>query len=147
MSLRKACLAAFGIIGLVLSLLISRVLIEADYFKQIHPFNQDKCRTIDIPMAAEDLEIYLGKYLIGGQDDSITLYVLSGIEAAKSGGLIAWRLNDLENSRHSVRLENFPEGVRFQAHGLYLEKESHTLFVLNHAYKYGGERVEVFRLS
>ena len=30
---------------------------------------------------------------------------------------------------------------------MYLEKESHTLFVLNHAHKYGGERVEVFRLE
>ena len=48
---------------------------------------------------------------------------------------------------HPVPLVNFPVGVRFQAHGIYLEKESHTLFVLNHAYKYGGERVDVFRLT
>ena len=48
---------------------------------------------------------------------------------------------------HHVALEGFPDDVRFNAHGIYLEKESSTLYVLNHAYKHGGDRVEVFHIS
>ena len=144
---KKSCCVGLAILVFSLGLLVNHVLTKLDYSKKIESLNEDKCKTIDTPLAVEDLEIFKEKYLVGGLDDKVTLHELSGIEAAKNGGLIAWRLDDIENSQHLVRLVKFPEGVRFQAHGIYLEKESHTLFVLNHAYKYGGERVDVFRLS
>ena len=147
MCTKKSCCIGMAVVIMLLALLINTILTKGDYFKEIRLFNQEKCKTIDISLPVEDLEIFMEKYLIGGMNDNIQLFVLGGIETAKHGGLIAWRLDDIENSQQLVRIEKFPKEVRFQAHGIYLEKESHTLFVLNHASKYGGERVEVFRLS
>ena len=88
----------------------------------------------------------MDKYLVSALDDKVELHERSGIEKAQNGGLYAFRLDDVQHSGHHVRMENVPKNVRFQGHGIYLEKESHTLFAINHAYKYGGERVDVFRL-
>ena len=147
MCTKKYCWLFFVAASFLFALLLTFLLNKIDYFKHIHQLNQDKCKTIDLPLAVEDLEIFNHKYLLGGMGDLLTLNELKGIDAAKKGALVAWRLEDVDNSMHLVPLVNFPENVRFQAHGMYLEKESQTLFVLSHAYKYGGERVEVFRLS
>jgi hypothetical protein len=42
---------------------------------------------------------------------------------------------------------NFPAGVAFHPHGFGLFYDQDLLFVINHAYKDGGERVDVFHLE
>lgn len=44
-------------------------------------------------------------------------------------------------------MKDYPEGVAFHPHGFYYLKPAGMLFVVNHAYGKGGERVEVFKLE
>ena len=46
-----------------------------------------------------------------------------------------------------VRLEGFPKGVDFRPESLSYHRESRDLYVVNHAYGKGGERVDVFNLD
>ena len=41
----------------------------------------------------------------------------------------------------------FDNGIRFYPHGTYIDRESKLLYAINHAYKYGGERVEIFQMD
>lgn len=45
-----------------------------------------------------------------------------------------------------LELEGFPEGVAFRPHGMYYRRETKELFVVNHAYSQGGERIDVFKV-
>lgn len=38
----------------------------------------------------------------------------------------------------------FEEGIRFYPHGIFINRDNNLLYAINHAYKYGGERVEIF---
>ena len=40
---------------------------------------------------------------------------------------------------------NFPKEIAFHPHGIYIHQEKYV-FVVNHAYDKGGERVDLFKL-
>uniref|UniRef100_A0A6B2L869 SMP-30/Gluconolactonase/LRE-like region domain-containing protein n=1 Tax=Arcella intermedia TaxID=1963864 RepID=A0A6B2L869_9EUKA len=44
-------------------------------------------------------------------------------------------------------LTNFPKGVPFHPHGLSIDPSRSFLYVINHAFDKGGERVEVFKVT
>ena len=46
-----------------------------------------------------------------------------------------------------LELEGFPEGTAFRPHGMHYQRETGELFVINHAYSQGGERIDVFKVS
>lgn len=46
-----------------------------------------------------------------------------------------------------LELEGFPEGIAFRPHGMHFQRETGELFVINHAYSQGGERIDVFKVS
>ena len=48
---------------------------------------------------------------------------------------------------HTLPMGDFPSDVAFWSHGLALHRESLTLAVVNHAWKFGGERIEIFELA
>lgn len=52
---------------------------------------------------------------------------------------------------HPLSMEGFPSDVAFHPHGMYLRRTSADqpaeLYVVNHAYTHGGERVDVFRVD
>ena len=102
MCTKKSCCVIFSLTVFLLALLVADILTKVEYFKELKMLNEDKCRTVATPLAVEDLEIFKEKYLVGGLDDKVTLHELSGIDAAKNGGLIAWRLDDIDNSQHLV---------------------------------------------
>jgi len=46
-----------------------------------------------------------------------------------------------------LTIENWPEGIAFQPHGIDIHYESKTLYVISHAMGSGGERIEVFKVN
>jgi len=48
---------------------------------------------------------------------------------------------------HQLPLTGFPPDVAFHPHGIYLDRPTSKLYVVNHAYNRGGERIDVFLLS
>lgn len=47
-----------------------------------------------------------------------------------------------------MNINGFPSNIAFYPHGLHLWKHNSIdyIFAVNHAYIYGGERVEIFRI-
>lgn len=45
-----------------------------------------------------------------------------------------------------LALKGFPDDTAFHPHGMYNHPETAELFVVNHAYKMGGERIDVFKV-
>lgn len=46
-----------------------------------------------------------------------------------------------------LKIENFPYDVAFHPHGIFLDRENQQLYVVNHAYAKGGERIDIFNVD
>jgi len=114
-----------------------------------------QCFVLDTEPSAlncEDIVSYNQTTLITGESDFGTLYgdvLIDGDpEKAKPGNLI---VIDTSNApvltmRRLPRV-NFPAGVRFNPLGLYYLHEKQLLHAINHAYKSGGTRIDVFKIE
>lgn len=68
--------------------------------------------------------------------------------AAQPGAI--WVLKNMGTPQvtfEKVDMVGYPAGVAFHPHGLGLLDKEDLLFVINHAYSNGGERVDVFKLE
>ena len=83
-----------------------------------------------------------GNVAIGITSDYVDLEE-HGKDYIKKGGLVV--IDPKEQSVKALPITNFPEDVAFHPHGLFIF-ENLLLYVVNHAYEKGGERVEVFSL-
>mmetsp|Transcript_6795 Transcript_6795/g.6680 ORF Transcript_6795/g.6680 Transcript_6795/m.6680 type:complete len:346 (+) Transcript_6795:65-1102(+) len=115
-----------------------------DFFILPSYHNYEDCETIQTNGSLEDITFY-GNIAIGGEDDRIPLFIESfAASKRKEGRLLAI---DIESkSTYEIPIHNFPKEIGFHPHGLFLFKNE-TLYVINHAFNRGGERVEVFKLQ
>ena len=49
--------------------------------------------------------------------------------------------------QEKLEIEGWPEGIAFQPHGVDVIREENLLYVINHALKQGGERIEVLYIK
>lgn len=47
----------------------------------------------------------------------------------------------------ALELSGFPAGVAFHPHGIFFHRPSSCLYVVNHAYHRGGERIDIFNVA
>ena len=93
-----------------------------------------------------------------GEDRPGAMYVASGFNQKnnnsnnginKSSSSTIIRTEDFVANKLKVEklpIINYPEKINFHPHGIYIRKEDRTLYVVNHAYEKGGERIDVFRI-
>ena len=116
-----------------------------DLNRPVAELNSHNCRLLKGLIGAEDI-IKFGNYLIAPSDDRIKLWEHPDYLANKvsDGGLY---LIDPESEKiRKLELNGFPNTVAFHPHGMYFTK-TNLLYVINHAYNKGGERVEVFEID
>eukprot|EP01126_Amoeba_proteus_P004419 TRINITY_DN11478_c0_g1_i14.p1 TRINITY_DN11478_c0_g1~~TRINITY_DN11478_c0_g1_i14.p1 ORF type:complete len:400 (-),score=48.11 TRINITY_DN11478_c0_g1_i14:257-1456(-) len=119
--------------------------------------NRIKCTPLRGPLGAEDL-IRWGDYVLTSNLDSLPLWnwpgttdpTVSSADSTPQGTI--WVIGGLNSSRPEIypaTLIDFPKQLALHPHGLGIWKdhEGDRLFVVNHAYSNGGERVDVFELS
>ena len=108
--------------------------------------NSDKCRKYKGIIGAEDV-IKFGKFLVAPSDDRLKLWEDPNFTTLQvpNGGL--YLINPETEQIRKLELKGFPyaAGVVFHPHGMYFTNG--FLYVINHAYSRGGERVEVFTLD
>jgi len=101
--------------------------------------------------AVEDLGAWTDDILILSSDQyRLDTYIIfpenmNEIIETRSGGL--WALNTITSEFKRLVLKKFPEGIAFFPHGIHVIPERGELFVINHAWSRGGERVEVFSVQ
>jgi len=81
-----------------------------------------------------------------GEDRPGAIYVASGFQKGQNAkSTKEFVANDLKIEE--LPIVNYPEGVDFHPHGMNILKEDRTLYVINHAYENGGERIDVFGIA
>ena len=112
-----------------------------DFDKPLDLFNHETCKTISDFPGVEDIQM-LGDLAIGTTSDFVVLDKESNSKV-KKGGLVL--IDPKKQSVESLEIKGFPEEVEFHPHGIFIW-ENLNLYVINHADKNGGERVEVFSI-
>lgn len=127
-----------------ISYLVYQTVIDLDIYKEFAVHSDSNCIRIALPSAPEDF-VTFGKFLISGIDDRDTLWgTETGVALADDGGLVA--IDPIAQTYSNITLTNFPAHTAFHPHGLYLYDEN-ILYVINHAYRKGGERIDIFQLT
>lgn len=136
----------------VLSTVIGRFLQVSEVLKVVDLYGPTDCIQLASFQAPEDVQVIPGtRYLLMGVDDRVAMWATpgKGPNDAPKGGIAALKLPENRTGKPEVsmvEIENWPEEVDFHPHGLYIRGAS-TLYVINHAYAKGGERVEVMDIS
>jgi hypothetical protein len=105
--------------------------------------NSSKCIHINGSSAVEDF-VEFGDYLLGSADNRAALLKEnSDSNKVENGYIILFNPKTLEITK--LQIENFPSNIAFHPHGMSILKNS--LYVINHAYRKGSERVEVIQIT
>mmetsp|Transcript_21612 Transcript_21612/g.28755 ORF Transcript_21612/g.28755 Transcript_21612/m.28755 type:complete len:396 (-) Transcript_21612:166-1353(-) len=122
-----------------------------DYFEEIYSYHDEECIKIMSIGASEDHNKFNDNSIImtqwkvtdyvPGEDRPGAMYVASGfLNSKKNQSTEEFVAKDLKIKE--LPIVNYPENVDFHPHGSYiLDRE---LYVINHAYDKGGERIDVF---
>ena len=150
----KLLLAFFGFFGTMFTIsTIATFLLSIDFFKKFVVYNDDGCFRDSSFGSSEDQTRFNNNSIImtewetlkyqPGEDRPGAMYVASGFrysDTTQSGKEFAEKHLTIEK----LPLVGFPEGVDFHPHGMSIHKPDNTLYVVNHAFENGGERIEVF---
>lgn len=133
-----------GFFAALLSFFTYQLLDKFDILTKHYNINDSECELFETPLGPEDFVLY-EDFIISGVDDRVALFMKPNATlTAPDGQLIAI---DTHTGKYTpLQLTNFPsKEFAFHPHGLYNIKE--TLYVLNHAWHRGGERIEKFIIS
>lgn len=147
----------FSLFILGISYLIFNFVRVTDIFKKFEPdvMNSEKCIVVKGALGIEDIVKYKNNFLIGGSSDRGRLWLVPIFKTNIPDGKLIYvkikndeknkiQINDLKIK--NMHMKNFPKDIGFHPHGIYLHREK-FLYVINHAYDRGGERVEVFEIK
>lgn len=137
----KTRLLMYAIVGL--AYFLYKVVSNLELFKSFEAIKLRGCQVIPAPHGGEDIVVFADTLIFSG-DDRIKMESPDfQLPNTPNGQLFALREGD--NAVYEVVRINFPAGVAFHPHGMYLNGA--RLYVINHAYSKGGERVDIFELS
>jgi len=140
-----------GVLLAGLSIGVYRLHALTDVFRTTEFFGPVKCVKMPASRAPGDVSfIPNSRVALMSGDDLQDLWLLPAKGLAKpSNGLITAVRLPLDMASfptiYPVTLKDFPETVAFHPHGLYIQGEE--LYVVNHAFKKDGGRIEVFRIE
>ena len=117
-----------------------------EFFKKLENFNNKNCKVVRGGEGLEDFAQYDERHLIGISNDNLKLWELEqfGITKTENGKIFVFDILTETLKFHSIK--GFPEEIAFHPHGIFLYKQT-FLYVINHAYKNGGERIEVIKIQ
>lgn len=117
-----------------------------ELFKKLDNKNNNDCKVIRGGHGLEDFAQYDEQYLIGISHENLKLWELEqyGINKTDNGKVFVFDIQTENLQLHQIK--GFPSDIAFHPHGIYLYKQA-FLYVINHAYKYGGERIEVIKIQ
>ena len=143
------CLVFISIVIVCIALLYWRMYSVLQLDKGFKELNAEGCTLLSGIIGAEDSAQISSDVIIFSSDDRMKLWESPGIaKDVPNGGLFVLYSNNNELRTSQLLLNDFPNHVKFHPHGIYLLKEDEKmmLYVVNHAYSDGGERVDVFEV-
>ena len=131
---------------LLISYIIYNIIDILEIRKIITFSNNENCKIIRGAIGVEDFARYDDNFFIGISNDNLKLWELReyGFKNTKNGTIITY---DIESEKFQhYKIFGFPENISFHPHGIYLYKNN-FLYIINHAYSKGGERIEVIKIK
>ena len=147
----KVLLLWIGVLAAILSFGVYRLLVASDMLRKTELFGPVKCVKMPASRAPADVSLIPNSRvaLISCEDQQdLWFNPAKGPDNTPNGLITAVKLPmDMGSfpTIYPVMPKGFPEKVAFHPHGLYVFGEE--LYVINHAFKKGGERVEVFKIE
>lgn len=129
---------------IVPTLLACYLIFKVDMFKSSLPFIRERnCKASPFPaVGAQDIAQINDKSAIVSHSDFVRLLFKRG-GAVLAGGLFVVKEEEGKVLKMKVGLAGFPEGVKFNPHGIHFHEG--RLFVVNHSnVSGGGDRIEIF---
>ena len=122
-----------------------------DYFKEVKPYDEGCVHISGVPGAEDQSKWNDGVILMSSAkrfnvereltDEHIeegAIFVYSGLKAQQN-------MSEVKNlPLKKLPIKGWPEGISFQPHGIYVDREFSMLYAISHALFAGGERIEVF---
>lgn len=136
----------FVALSLLLSYMIYNILEQFEVFKKLQPINDKNCKIVRGGVGIEDFAQYDKDYLIGISDELLKnsdIYRMK-FDNIKNGSIITFDINKEIITQYPII--GLPQEIAFHPHGIYLYQKK-FLYIINHAYKQGGERIEVVRIN
>jgi DNA-binding beta-propeller fold protein YncE len=137
----------FTIFNIVIVVVIS--FMAFNFFRMFKPLakyehvHDEKCEIIKGTFAVEDF-VEFGEYLLGAADNRKALWHGEGTSKAENGYIVI--LNPKTKKITKIPdIEGFPKDIAFHPHGISIHKDN--LYVINHAYGKGSERVDVLQVA
>jgi len=131
----------YAIIFLIVSIFayaIYNLVTFLDFNGQYVEINTDSCVKIKGIIGAEDMT-RVGQFLIASSNDNLKDIFFPD----KNDRGAIYVINPDTESFRKLKLINFPKEIGFRPHGI--SYKDGFLYVINHAFSQGGERVEVFK--
>lgn len=147
----KTAYIVLAVVLAVVSVLVGRFITVLEVLKEVKTHGPDNCFQVPSLQAPEDVVLIPGtRQALMGIDDRMTLWTTpgKGPKDAPMGGISVMNLPKDLSDRPQIRpveLQNWPKNIAFHPHGLYIL--NNTLYVVNHAFSQGGERVDLFLIS
>ena len=143
---KNSCFLCCGLIIFFISYAVNFLIDFLGVYHNYPLVNNNKCALKTGIIGAEDIVNYKGFPLISSDDRVKLLFQpdIYGVSNTPSGAIYTLNLsNAAENVIFQrVPMEGFPSDILFHPHGMSIYNDK--LFVLNHAFNKGGERIEVF---
>jgi hypothetical protein len=95
----------------------------------------------------EDITKYDHRTVLFSQGDFMSVYIVGDLTVPGS----IWAIYDADTDHYQASplpISGFPEDIAFHPHGIHIREvaSKKLLYVINHAYDRGGDRVEVFKI-
>jgi hypothetical protein len=136
-----------SIIIIAIAMFIYNLATLLEIYKKVSLVNNKNCTSVKGAIGMEDLIKYK-HFLISGSNDNGKLWEREEFKLKTPNGKMVVVDTSKSISEHKIEdllVNNFPKDFKFHPHGLYLYKNKY-IYVINHAYNKGGERVEVFEI-
>ncbi|CAD8161971.1 unnamed protein product [Paramecium octaurelia] len=139
------------IIPAVIIAIILNIMNGLDFFLNFSSIQQyENCQYLDVDIKGpEDMQQYNRTTIIVGSGNFQKLYAQNRIELEQQGIYAIINSDQQDFKIMQLQMIGYPKDVALNIHGIYLKKQNNRdyLFLINHAYKYGGERIEIFQVS
>lgn len=114
--------------------------------KPITSFSNDSCIRRNVKSKGpEDITFFNKDYLITATSNMVEIwYKFDDQKNIKSGEIILIPVNEKEELIFLSKT-NLPPNYKLHAHGIYIK--DNLLYIINHGYKYGGERLDIFLID
>ena len=139
----KLYLVIFSLLAAAFSWIAFRAYIMLDLDKSKDLFNHKSCIRVSNFPGVEDITMFKN-VAIGCTGNLGEVIEQNNPNAVPNGSLVL--IDPAKQTVSPIEIKGFPQDIAFHPHGMSLF-EDRLLYVINHAFRNGGERVDVFQVS